>query len=203
MGGAKKPEAERRGDILAAAFDVFVAQGFDGFTVRTVAREAGLSPGLVFFHFSSKDGLLVALLEAVLERTLDAQTTVIDPAMGPWDAVIRMIEVEIDGMVEQRRAVELLFAFYFARRDRLFRDRIDDALVAYRETFVSVLGSIPGIDTESVAEIAFAIIQGSAMQVIRTPESFDPSRRLAIVRRLITRGFDDAGIAPPPQQGSH
>src|SRR5215216_8163389 len=61
---------ERREALLSAAMRVLDRDGMRGLTYRSVAREAGVSHGLVRHHFGSRDALIQ---EAVLdhsERTL-------------------------------------------------------------------------------------------------------------------------------------
>ena len=69
MGGRKQPEEQRREEILRAAFVVAARDRLTGVTARAVAAEAGISSGLVFFHFESVDALLGELLDWLLDRT--------------------------------------------------------------------------------------------------------------------------------------
>ena len=69
MPGTKAPESTRREQILRAAYEVAAREGLDGTTVLQVAAEAGLSPGLVLFHFKTKRQLLLALLDWLLATT--------------------------------------------------------------------------------------------------------------------------------------
>jgi AcrR family transcriptional regulator len=48
--------------ILDAARTQFAAQGFEGATMRAIAREAGVDPALVSYYFGSKSGLFVESL---------------------------------------------------------------------------------------------------------------------------------------------
>ena len=47
---------------------LFAAQGVAATSLRAVAKEAGVSPGLIVHHFGSKEGLCQAVDEAVVER---------------------------------------------------------------------------------------------------------------------------------------
>jgi AcrR family transcriptional regulator len=49
--------------ILSAAKAVLESDGFDGLTIRRVARRAELSPMALYRHFADKDALLNALME--------------------------------------------------------------------------------------------------------------------------------------------
>ena len=53
------PDARDR--LLEAARARFASDGFDRASLRAIAADAGVSPGLVIHHFGSKDGLWVAI----------------------------------------------------------------------------------------------------------------------------------------------
>lgn len=55
---------QRREQILHSAFDLFSKRGFSGTTTKDIARASGVSEAMVFKHFSSKDELYGAILEA-------------------------------------------------------------------------------------------------------------------------------------------
>ncbi|MDI1243615.1 MAG: TetR/AcrR family transcriptional regulator [bacterium] len=55
---------KRREQILQTAFDLFSHRGFSGTTTKDIAKSAGVSEAMVFKHFSSKDELYGALVEA-------------------------------------------------------------------------------------------------------------------------------------------
>lgn len=77
-------EAERRAQILRAARSVFVERGFLAARVEDIARRAGLSKGAVYFYFSSKRELFMALVAEEHENTysfLDSAETDDRPAV--------------------------------------------------------------------------------------------------------------------------
>ena len=48
---------ERREQILDAAIRIFCEKGFAGTTIRDIAREVGVTEGLLYHYFESKDQL--------------------------------------------------------------------------------------------------------------------------------------------------
>jgi len=195
MGGPKLPEQERCDAILAASYQIALDEGLDAVTARRVATAAGISPGLVFFHFQSKDGLLQALLDVLLDGTLDALTDPGLAALAPWDRLERMVRGELERLVEHHAGVELLFAFYFSRRDTLFRDRIEASFGRYLAAFLPVCreaaGQGRGVDGPSGDDLAatvVALIQGASIQAIRSPASVNPEALLTTIRALRTAG---------------
>jgi AcrR family transcriptional regulator len=61
--GRRPGDAQTKAAIAEAARRQFAASGYDGTSVRAVAREAGVDPALVVYFFGSKDGLFAACVE--------------------------------------------------------------------------------------------------------------------------------------------
>lgn len=55
--------APRRRHILTTAIEVFRRHGFRGSSLRQIAEEAGVSHGTLLYHFGSKDGLILEVLQ--------------------------------------------------------------------------------------------------------------------------------------------
>lgn len=58
---------ERRGQILRAAVKLFSDKGYYTTTISQIAREAGVSTGLIYQYFGDKDDILFLSLKLVLE----------------------------------------------------------------------------------------------------------------------------------------
>jgi TetR/AcrR family transcriptional regulator len=61
-------EAERRQQILEAAFQEFAHKGFKGATIKSIAQAAGLAaPSLIYWYFPTKEDLFQAVVESRAE----------------------------------------------------------------------------------------------------------------------------------------
>lgn len=60
--GRRAGGGDTRAGIVEAARGLFAAQGFDGTSVRAVAREAGVDPALVHHYFDGKAGLFAEVI---------------------------------------------------------------------------------------------------------------------------------------------
>jgi AcrR family transcriptional regulator len=60
--GRRPGNADTRGEIVEAAKRVFASNGYDGTSLRGVAREAGVDPALVHHYFDGKASLFVAAM---------------------------------------------------------------------------------------------------------------------------------------------
>lgn len=57
------PPDDRRQQIMDAALPLFAAQGFRGASNRDIARAAGMTPGLIYHYFASKEDLYRAVID--------------------------------------------------------------------------------------------------------------------------------------------
>ncbi len=67
MSGRRMSRDERRAQLVSAAAAAFLAGGFDGTSMESVADQAGVTRLIVYRHFESKDALYRAVLDSVVE----------------------------------------------------------------------------------------------------------------------------------------
>ena len=60
--GRRPGKVDTKGDIIEAATRVFARKGYDGASLRAIAREAGVDPALVHHYFDGKASLFVAAM---------------------------------------------------------------------------------------------------------------------------------------------
>ena len=80
------PEEGRRAEILDAALAVFSEKGYDGGTMRDIARRVGVTEPALYRHFAGKEELFLTLLEAIAGRMrgdMMALLDRVDPADVP------------------------------------------------------------------------------------------------------------------------
>jgi TetR/AcrR family transcriptional repressor of bet genes len=64
--GRPSNTVERRGEIVVGLRRVMARKGYAGATIAEIAREAGLAPGLVHYHFADKAEILRALVAGLV-----------------------------------------------------------------------------------------------------------------------------------------
>jgi AcrR family transcriptional regulator len=75
----------RRQALIAAAARLFRQRGYEGTTVRDVARECGVHSGSLFYHFRNKEDLLLAVMLEGMKQFAYAACQPLDPAQSPRD----------------------------------------------------------------------------------------------------------------------
>lgn len=94
MGRPSNTEQRRR-EIVEATIRVMARSGYDGASVQAIAKEAGLSPGLLHHHFTRKQAILLAVLRH-LEDVLEARYQVrARRRRSPWGRLEAWVEAHL------------------------------------------------------------------------------------------------------------
>jgi AcrR family transcriptional regulator len=88
--GRRKVEV-RREEILAATVEEMQRLGMAHTRAQDVAQALGVSTGLLFYHFDSKDNLLAAALEYAVDRDLDRLDRALARGRTPMERLRRVV----------------------------------------------------------------------------------------------------------------
>ena len=196
MPGRKAPESVRRDEILRAAYRVAARDRLGGLTIRAVATEAGVSAGLLLFHFESKDGLLIDLLDWMLSHTIVAgEFHQRAPAgLPPIAWLLTIVERDLAHLLKQRERVELFYDYWvLGTRHPVIRRLIRRALHRYRDAFRpaahAIIASQPerygNLTADDLAGVCAAFIEGCATQTILDPSRFNAERAMVTLQAMI------------------
>jgi len=108
-GMARTPRVveDRREQIIDAAMRVFSEKGFTKATNKDVAREAGITPGLIYYYFESKEKLLEAMIESRSPIRLLTSLTPQVLALPP-EAFLRFIIRQVLSIIEGENFIQLI-----------------------------------------------------------------------------------------------
>jgi AcrR family transcriptional regulator len=192
----KRLEGEKAQRIIEAMRASVGRRGAAGSTFDQVAREAGVSRGLLHYYFGSKERLLVEVVRHDCEVRIEGMDERIAKA-GDVDEIIAALVVGLEEFIEgepgsQAVIYEMLSASRhsdeiraeLAELYRRWRAHLADALRAKeREGVVRLQG-----DAESVSSMLFALGDGFGIQVLSDPDwdreaAFDLGVQIA--RRLL------------------
>jgi TetR/AcrR family transcriptional regulator, transcriptional repressor of bet genes len=175
---------QRRAELIARAAELIATHGIDGLTIRSVAKAAGVSTGVVSHYFSDKRDLLQTTYDVTADEVygrVSRQATKDGPDVRTclegllpldlerqrgwrvwiafWGLAIGDPEFGADQRARARRAVELV-------------ERILDTALARGELR-------PGTHAENRAAVILGVIQGIAAQTVFDPRKWPPERQKA------------------------
>lgn len=158
--------------ILDAALATFGESSFAETTTATVAERAGVSKGLIFNHFPSKEALLQALVENMIGEALDY-----------WDAQSwtgpprEQLTRWVDGAIAQVRRRPGFYRLYFSlalqpggsaaveRAMTSMKPRLERYLARAEALFSDIGSANPGVD----AQLLQCAINGLAQAIVTGP----------------------------------
>ena len=166
--------------MLAYARVLFWKKGYNGTSMRDIARAYGCQPSNIYNFFPNKESLLYEVLLDEMEyivnpiRHLENDTT-----MNPVEQLRLLIENHIKLTLGYRRTSKLLFDTALGNLSRDKRNRIIKLRDAYDRILRRVIQR--GIDSGDFAEVDVKLAAFSiASMVVRSRIWFSPKGRLSV-----------------------
>ncbi|MDQ6605201.1 MAG: TetR/AcrR family transcriptional regulator [Actinomycetota bacterium] len=203
---ARARGGETRDELLTAALRVFARRGYGQAGVDEIAAEAGYSKGALYWHFSGKEGLFLALLEERIDAPMREMVALLESAPPERD-MSREATREFARQLGAQREAMLLEREYWslAIRDPVLRASYAERQTALRAALAASLSArarhlgtpdLP-MPAEEVARIVMSIVGGLAVDELIEPGSVGPEllgEALALIYAgLVARSQDSAG----------
>jgi AcrR family transcriptional regulator len=177
--GVTGTERGRRGaHVLDAVVEVIAEHGLEGATVRTVAARARVSLAQVQYYFHSKDALVAAAFQHVIQ-TFDTKLATVDIS-GPPRKVLRAL-LEMWLPLDEARARDARVRLAFSAAAAASHALTDIAATMDNELRVAFARLLDGavadgeleevVDTETEAALLLAIVDGLVVQALALPEA--------------------------------
>ncbi|WP_203689075.1 TetR/AcrR family transcriptional regulator [Catellatospora coxensis] len=199
---ARRTAEVRLDALLRTAVDVIVERGFANTRTADVAKAAGVSQALVFYHFTSKDALLAQAFAYAAEQDMARLHAVIDSNASSVEKLKKLVKLLaptgrskswmmwIDGWSEALRTPEL---------EKVSR-RMD---LRWKEGLTEVIangvadGSFTCDDPAGAAWRINAIIDGLAVQLTVHEKAISRKQAFEWMRMAAARevGLDPAALA--------
>ena len=105
-----KPAEPRRAELLAAGQALFLAKGIAGTSLDDITQRAGVSKGLFYLYFPSKEDLVLALREQFSRELAERMRAAIEAAPGGWaDRLDACVRAGFEGYRDLHDLHEVLF----------------------------------------------------------------------------------------------
>lgn len=179
MARTPKVVEDRSEQIIDAALRVFARKGFTKATNKDIAREAGITPGLIYYYFESKEALFQALVERRSPLRLLSSLPEQAPAM-PVEPFLRFILQQILAFVEGEQFVGLIRVVlpeiihsdnsYLSQTMIEIFGRVIEIISAYLAVKVQS-GELHPLDAELTAQLLISCVMGFVLRrkVIHDP----------------------------------
>lgn len=126
-----EPKEVRRSQLIDATINSIAKHGIGGTTMSTVTEFAGLSIGIVNFHFKSKQNLFEeTLMHLAREHHDQWYNAYLDAGLSAQEKLLAIVDAHFDRKICSRKKLAVWFAYFGeARRRETYRhliDQIDD-----------------------------------------------------------------------------
>ena len=184
----------RREQIVHATIRCLAHEGYSGLTMKKVAREAGVSQGILHYYFESKRAILIAALELVM-ADLDRRVAALSEGARDAPAQLRAVIRGCLGLAEDNREFWVVFVEFWGEmmHDRALQS-INAALYQrLRRTLGATVkqgiraGAFRRVEPEEAGAVILALIDGLSLQRTFDPEALTLDRATRACEEAVTR----------------
>ncbi|GGM18522.1 TetR/AcrR family transcriptional regulator [Dactylosporangium sucinum] len=194
------PRSARRKQLLAAAQQVFVAQGYHAAAMDDIAERAGVSKPVLYQHFPGKLELYLALLDTHCDAMVSRVRSAMEATTDNKERVRGAIQAYFDFIDHESEAFRLVFESDL-RNDPAVRERVDrvenGCIAAITDTIMADTGV-----SRARAELLASGLVGAAETAARFWLAGGRQVEKADAEALLT-ALSWRGIASFPLHGEH
>lgn len=187
---------ERKHQILNAAEDVFTAKGFAAARMDDIAEETGLSKGTLYLYFKSKDDLIIAILDRIFQREVNALERLKTEPISASAAIQKFTDVATRNVRAMLRLMPIAYEFLaLAFRNTYVQHALKHYFNRYLDILVPIIqrgidsGEFRPVDAEEVAIAAGAIFEGTILEWVYDKSRVDPVKHIHTGITLLLDGI--------------
>lgn len=192
--GAARDSERTKERIIDSAIDIFARKGFRGASTEAIAEQAGYGQATVFFHFSTKEGLLQACIERV--RDILISDIHLDTLEGDITVLLRAIDYRfsdqkitsfLSRMALDTKDNDAILPMY-AEMHRYIRD-----IVA---RFIEREAKVAGPDARFAAGMIMSMFSGVHLEYSLERQNFsreDYTQMLLLAGQMIVQRLSESG----------
>jgi AcrR family transcriptional regulator len=201
----RKLPAERHGELLAKAVEISQDEGLSAVTLRRVATDLGVTPGLVSHYFSSAELLIAAAFRTAALADLDAARARVGSSATPTEGIDALMAYALGDVSEEASAL-WLDAWSLGRRNATLAAEAN----ALTDDWLTLIGDLVRAgcetgefvvqDVEAAARRLLILIDGlGAQKVIRNAagDEVEHIARAYVASELTSHAGDRRMTAAP------
>jgi AcrR family transcriptional regulator len=183
---------ERRATIVRATIRCLARDGYAGLTMKRIAAEAGLSPGILHYYFRDKRAILAraaATVVADLDRRVATETRSARNARGRLRALLRAclrvalesrdfwaVFIELWGEALHDRELARLNRRAYARARRFLARSVTQGMAA---------GAFRKVSPDEAAAVILAVTDGLSLQLTFDPDLMPVGRAVRLAEEVL------------------
>ncbi len=196
---APRPDVseERRTQIIESAIKVFAREGFADARMEDVASESGLSKGLLYWYFKSKEEIIIAIADLLFSGEFRRMEQLSAEGLTAHASLDSFLDIFIDDLRGMLKVAPVIYEFYaLAFRNTIVRR----VMQKYLRRFLAIMQPIiqRGMDNGEFAsgdslQTAIAIgaaLEGTLLLWAYAPNMVQPEAQLRAAMALLLAGLE-------------
>ncbi len=182
----KASRESRREQLIEATIETIAGNGLSRTTLTEVANSAGVSHGLVNFHFRSKDGLIADTLVHLAEEYRENWTRALAAAgPSPAERLEALIRADFEPAISTPARLKAWCAFWGEAQSRpVYQETCGENDRAYARTLEAICAELiaetgAAHDPARVARILRVTVEGAWLDLITMSEPYSRDEALA------------------------
>ena len=155
--GVRLPRRARRAQLLTAALEVFVAQGYHAAAMDDIAERAGVSKPVLYQHFPGKLDLYLALLDASCDTIIDNCRVALSATQDNKLRVQATIEAFFEYVAGETGAFRLVFESDLTNEPAV-RGHVERVTTECAEMIAVVIHDDTGLPGEASRLLAVSLV---------------------------------------------
>lgn len=184
---------QRKQEIVTALLHVMANVGYEKASIQSIAKQAGLAPGLIHYHFKTKQDILIAAIHWIAASAEQRLQAMLNDARDPWEKLKAFVNARLatgETQMPQIVAAWIVVASESIKHDdvrTIYQNLIKTQLAILSDLIVDVWTSKTEIDDEvnHLSAIIVSAIEGAFQLSVTAPDAMPKNYAAESVIRLI------------------
>jgi AcrR family transcriptional regulator len=190
-GSTRLPRPARRLQLLGAARDVFVAQGYHAAAMDEIAERAGVSKPVLYQHFPGKLELYLALLDESADQLVGIMSRALSSTTDNRERVPATFKAFYDFVAGEGEAFRLVFESDLSNEPAV-RQRLDKAMSNCADMVSQFIREDAGVGDDEAHLLGMALVgmaQVTARYWLSSDRTIPKDAAEQLIARLAWRGI--------------
>ena len=191
--GRPSNTAQRKQEIVEALLQVMANVGYEKASIQSIAKQAGLAPGLIHYHFKTKQDILIAAIHWIATSAEQRLQAMLNDARDPWEKLKAFVNARLatgETQMPQIVAAWIVVASESIKHDEvrtIYQNLIKSQLDILSALIVDVWTSKIEIDFEvaHLSAIIVSAIEGAFQLSVTAPDAMPKDYAAESVIKLI------------------
>ena len=189
--GTRLPRHERRRQLLDAALEVFVSQGYHAAAMDDIAERAGVSKPVLYQHFPGKLELYLALLDQSVDELVATVRDALESTTDNKQRVAATFTAYFEYVAGEGQAFRLVFESDLSN-EAAVRERLERGQQECAQMISQMVEQDAGLDDDEARLLSVAMVglaQVTARYWLTTRDHIPRETAEQLVARLAWRGI--------------